>query len=306
MDRGVEILNGGAASGTIPQGEVVDLTGGKPIEGEVVDEKKPLVEGDEGYVAPGEPAGEADATKPVVPEAKPDTKPEVEKDQDADKGEHYFAGKQVEIEVPDEISTAFTEAGLDQKAVLSELFAKDGKFELKPETREKLDEKFGKLMVDGYLKMYKGLNDQQMAEMTRQAQSAEQEAKAIQTEYAELVGGEKGLEALEAYVLTLDDKQVASYNAVMGGDSWDAQKLVLSMLRNQMVAADKEKTGDKTVALIGDGDPAASLGSGDVTDKGFLTSQEYQSLMDTDKYWTDPAYQRKVDGLRSASIRAGK
>lgn len=310
MDRGVEVLNGGAASGTLPEGEVIDLTSAnsKGVVDEPAEETKPLVEGDEGYVAPGEPKVEPELGadgKPVVP-VKDEKKPEGEKEDDADAPQYFFGDQQVDIEVPEEIGTALTEAGLDEKAVMAELFAKDGKFELKPETRAKLDEKFGKLMVDGYLKMYKGLNDQQMAEIARQTQSAEEATKAIQTEYAEIVGGAEGLEALEAYVLTLDEKQIASYNAVMGGDSWDAQKMVLGMLRGQMAAADKERTGDKEVKLLGDGDPAASLGSGDVTDKGFLTGAEYQTLMDSDKYWTDPAYQRKVDTMRATSIRQGK
>ncbi|AWD90616.1 hypothetical protein [Pseudomonas phage Njord] len=310
MERGVEVLNGGAPTGAAPDG-IVDLTGStkQPIvdltgEGENTNvETQPLVEGDEGYVAPADadaPKLNADGTP-----ATPDPKDQKEPEQEGDAVEFFYGGQSVEIEVPAEISSALTEAGLDEKAVLAELFAKEGKFELTADTRAKLDEKFGKLMVDGYLKMYKGLNDQTMAEATKQAQSASEAQKQIQSEYTTIVGGEEGLGKLEAYVLTLDQKQIDSYNAVMGGDSWDAQKMVLTMLRTQMAAADKQANGDKTISLLGDGDPA-SLATGDITDKGWLSGAEYQKLMGDDKYWDDKSYQKKVDTMRSASIRAGR
>lgn len=275
-------LTGGATETTEVKPDVTDETGG--------DGKKPdgEVEGDggEGKDKPGDKEGE----------------------ETSDEEPAFFFGDQaVEVSVPAEISAQLAEAGVDEKALLGELFAKDGKFELGKETREKLEAKFGKVMVDGYLQMYRGLNTQVLAEHANTTKAAEAQATAMKAEYSELVGGEEGLNKLEAYVLAnFDDKQIASYNAVMAGESWEAQKMVLQMARQQMAQADKLANGDRTVKLLGDGDPNTSAPAGDLSHKTSLTSAEYQKIMDSDKYWTDRDYQRQVDSIRSASIRAGR
>ncbi|AWD90755.1 hypothetical protein [Pseudomonas phage Alpheus] len=220
---------------------------------------------------------------------------------------YHFGDQQVEVEVPSEISAALADAGVDEKALLTELFAEGGKFELSADTRAKLDEKFGKVMVDGYLNLYRGLNQQTIAEHARTTADAAKAAEAQQAEYAELVGGKEGLESLEAFILAnFDEKQIGSYNAIMSGDSWEAQRMVISMAKQQMAQHDKLTKGDRSVDLLSDGDPASRQSGDDITSKGFITSAEYNKIMDTDKYWNDRDYQRQVDSLRSQSIRAGK
>lgn len=219
---------------------------------------------------------------------------------------YHFGDQQVEVEVPAEISAALADAGVDEKALLTELFAEGGKFELSADTRAKLDEKFGKVMVDGYLNLYRGLNQQTIAEHARTQADATKVQEAQQAEYVELVGGKEGIEKIESFILAnFDDKQIASYNAIMGGDSWEAQRMVIQMAKQQMAQHDKITKGDRSVELLGDGTADGKPAGGDLTGKSTLTGAEYNKIMDSDKYWNDRDYQRQVDSMRSQSIRRG-
>jgi len=297
----VELIDNTAKDG------VLDLTGqagpatnvtAEPDTGTTIDNETGKVDEPE-LGADGEPVVKAE------PEPGAEVKDEGTTEEEAET--FYFGDQAVEVTVPDEISAALTEAGVDQKALLAELFAKEGKFELSEDTRGKLEAKFGKLMVDGYLNMYKGLNDQTIAKHAQEQTSAAEQTAAMQSEYKELVGGEEGLNKLESYILSnFDEKQIGSYNAIMGGDNWEAQKMVIQMARQQMAAHDKQTNGDRSIELLTDGGETAHKGDDDVTVKGYITGAEYQKLMDSDKYWSDRDYQRKVDSMRSQSIRSGR
>jgi len=207
--------------------------------------------------------------------------------------------------VPEEIGSALAEAGIEPKQLLSELFDKVGKFELTAENRQKLEGKFGKTLVDGYLKMYRWLNEQTLKSAAAAAEEESKTTAARHAEYNEVVGGAEGIDALEAFVLSsYDEKQIASYNAVMSGDSFDAQMLVLRAVRSEMQAKEKLTKGDTQVALIGDDTPA-STNAADAQVKPALSAYEYAKIMEGERYWKDKPYQKRVDASRIAGQRAG-
>lgn len=220
-----------------------------------------------------------------------------------DAPELYFNGEQVEVEVPDEVANALKEAGVEANDVVSQLFKKDGKFSLDEETYQKLTDKFGKVMVDGYLNLYKQQNENTMKVLADKEASEKATEEQHGKEYAEAVGGKEGLEKLEGYILdNFDDNQIAAYNAVMESGDHASQLLIISQVRAQMELQDKLVNGDKKVNLLGDegsqdNRPASPL------DKGYLTADEYQELIDAEKYWTDSEYMARVDAARTVGIR---
>ena len=55
-------------------------------------------------------------------------------------GELYFNGEQVQVDIPEELSSTLTEAGVDVNKVVSELYGKDSDFTLSDEARKPLDD----------------------------------------------------------------------------------------------------------------------------------------------------------------------
>ncbi|CAM0031080.1 head scaffolding protein [Vibrio phage D529] len=228
-------------------------------------------------------------------------------DSDSDSSESdvafFFGDTQVNVEVPDEVSNALKEAGVDSQELLKELFAEGGDFSLKEETRTKLEDKFGKTMVDGYLNMYKTMNQQTIDRIESDKQSAEATDKQRGEEYSSAVGGADGLAAMEGFILEhFDENQLSAYNAVMETDDHNSQMLIISQVKAQMQLADKLANGDKNIKLIGDNSSSSSVAASPI-DKGYLTYDEYQNLIEEDKYWTDREYSQKVDAARIAGKR---
>lgn len=222
---------------------------------------------------------------------------------EADESEYYFGEQQVNIEVPDEISTALTEAGIDEKELLSQLFKKDGDFSIDDETRSKLEDKFGATMVNGYLNMYKGINEQNVAKQKSEAAELETTEKAQSEAYATAVGGEEGLVAMEGYIVdSFAPEQLEAYNAIMENGDHSSQLLIISQVKSMMEMQDKLENGDSKVKLIGDKDSSNS-GVSTPLDKGYITSAEYNEIMLDDKYWEDSSYASKVDAARKAGFR---
>lgn len=292
----VEILDDNS-----PEQEI-DLTGGN-----VEPEQEP-VEQPEVDLTGDEPEAEVEAEPEGEPEGEPEPEPEKEEPEpaegDEEQAEYFFNGEQVEVEVPEEVSKALEEAGVTEKELLTQLFKKDGDFSLEEATRAKLDEKFGKTLVDGYLNMYKKTNESVLKDAALIKEESERTLQAQQTEFMETVGDVKGLEAIEAFVLdNFDDKQIAAYNTVMESDSHEQQLLLIQNLQARMELMDKVTNGDKNVKLIGD--DSSSSPAGTPMDKGYLTNQEYLEMMDTDKYWSDNSFASQVDAARQAGINKG-
>jgi hypothetical protein len=222
---------------------------------------------------------------------------------DSDAPEYFFGEEQVHIEVPDEISAALTEAGIDEKELLSQLFKKDGDFSIDDETRSKLEDKFGATMVNGYLNMYKGINEQNVAKFQKDAAAVLETEKAQGEAYSTAVGGEEGLVAMEGYIVdSFEPEQIEAYNALMENGDHSSQLLIISQVKKMMELQDKLENGDSNVKLIGDKD-ASNSGISTPMDKGYITAAEYDAIMLEDKYWEDSAYGQKVDAARMAGFK---
>lgn len=237
---------------------------------------------------------------PAVEDVAPETSKETEEPAPAEDVVLYWGEHQIDVDMPEEISSAFAEAGIDGKAVLAELYAQGGNFELTDKTKELLVEKFGKPLVEGYLGMYKMQNEMAIADYERQQADL---TATIQTNSAECdgivsaVGGWEGLN--EWAVNSMDDKQLNAFNAVMslGVEHWVAQKTVIESL----------------VARMGDGNAPLKLltddmSGGDSAPAGApqtLTAAQFQEAMYSDKYRNDRNYAAQIDNIRRQSQKAG-
>lgn len=217
--------------------------------------------------------------------------------------EYYFGEAKVEVEVPADIEAALSEKGIDSKQLLSELFAKDGKFELSADNRAKLDEAFGKTMVDGYLNLFKSQNEMTLSKLKAEQEAATAEQAKNSSEFGELVGGDEGWSELDNWASqNMSEQELASFNAVMSlpPEHWVAQKAVIQAIQMRRTAAQGDTSTDAPVKLIGDDSGAGARSSEGMPST--LTRDEFQQIMMTEKYRTDRGYAAKIDAIRSASI----
>lgn len=220
--------------------------------------------------------------------------------------EYYFDGGQVEVTVPDDIAAAFAEKGIDSNKVLSELFAKDGKFELTAETKSLLDEKFGKGLVDGYLNLFKQQNEMAVKQYKSEADAATKLQSEITSDFTDLVGGDDGWNELDKWAESnMSDSELASFNAVMSlpPTHWAAQRAVIEALQIKRGAVTEKAEGTGMGKLIGDDGEAGSRATGGLPST--LTMAEFHAQMATDKYRKDPQYAARIDAIRRASKQSG-
>lgn len=220
--------------------------------------------------------------------------------------EYFFGDDQVEVAVPDDIAAAFADKGIDANQVLSELFAKEGKFELTAETKAKLDEAFGKGMVDGYLNLYRQQNEMAVKQLKSDAEAQSKLHEQITSDFSTLVGGDAGWGELDAWAAeNMSETDLASFNAVMQlpPEHWQAQRAVIEAIQIKRGAVKIETEGTGMGQLIGDdttagGSPTAGLPQ-------TLTMAEFQGIMGSEKYRKDPQYAARIDAVRRASKQAG-
>ena len=220
--------------------------------------------------------------------------------------EYFFGDNQVEVEVPEDIAAAFAEKGIDSNQVLSELFAKEGKFELTPETKAKLDEAFGKPLVDGYLNLYRQQNQMAVEKFKSDAAAQEKMHEQITGDFNTLVGGDEGWGDLDKWAAeNMSETELASFNAVMQlpPEHWQAQRAVIEAMQIRRGAVVEKAEGTGMGELIGDTGEAGNRNSEGLPQT--LTMAEFQNLMGSDKYRKDPAYAARVDDVRRASKQAG-
>lgn len=184
-------------------------------------------------------------------ESKPDdTKADTEEEQ------YFFGEHEVTIEIPQDVTDSLKEKGIDAKQVAKELYAKDGKFELSDETKQKLYDAFGKFAVDAYLS---GLKVQNEAFFLKEANAAkEAEAANAQrfTDISKEVGGEDGWARLEEWALeTLSDDELTAFNTVMESGNQYLQQYAVRELEGRRKAAQ----GDDKPNLI---EPSQAAPSG--------------------------------------------
>lgn len=241
--------------------------------------------------AGGDPA----ATEEGKP-AEGDEKPEGEATEEVN--EFYWGDSQVEIEISDDVSAALQEKGLDAMAIAKELYAKEGGFTLSEETRQKLNEAFGKFSVDAYLSGLKAQNEMFLISSQRDAEKAEQANAERYTQVAKEIGGDEGWQRLESFALeALSDEELAAFNEVMGSGNQYLQAYAVRELESRRNA----DQGDDKVTLIS-GNAAGAQGGGPIT------RQEYYAEMAqlSEKYRGDKAGHAQAQAALDARRRAGQ
>lgn len=230
-----------------------------------------------------------------------------ESEADAEEAEpaYFFGGEEVSVSIPDDIQSALDEKGIDAKALVAELFAKDGSFSVGEETRAKLDEAFGKPLVDAYLNLYKGQNDLALKGLQAAAESEKQEIISNTESFNELVGGDEGWAKLSTWAAdNLSEEELSSYNAAMAlpKEHWGVQRLVLDALQQRYTAAIKADESDVIRLQSDGGAPANPVIEGLPST---LTRPQFQQMMRDTRYKTDPKFAAAIDGIRTASAAKG-
>lgn len=250
---------------------------------------------------------EADKSTVDKPEGKdnPD-EPNKDKEQEKDDAQFYFGDTPVDIEVPAEISEALKGAKIDEAALVKELFAKDGKFEVSEATKKALDKAFGKPMVDGYLNLFRQQNQIALDGYKKEAADMEASIKANSEDFSTLVGGDDGWNELAEWAGdNLSEAELGQFNAVMQlpPQHYQAQRAVIEALKIKQSAAVAAANGDKSVTLPTDsGDSSANRSAGL---PATLTREEFQLAMRTERYQTDRKYAEAIDNIRRASQKKG-
>lgn len=251
---------------------------------------------------PGDTGAEAaapgDAVEGQDSEPKPDdaeATPEV--------AECYFGDDAVEIEIPQDVTDALKEHGLDAVVIANELYAKGGEFKLSAETKEKLDKIYGKFAVDSYLAGLKAQNEGFMLNHKASAEAAERANTERFEVVAKEVGGSEGWGNLERFALeTMSDDELTAFNAVMESGNQYLQMYAVRELEGRRKAAQ----GDDKVTLV-DATGAASAGN----DNAPMSGADYMRAIAQlgQKYGNDKAAraaaERALDARRTAGMKAG-
>lgn len=201
----------------------------------------------------GDPPVEPGKDEPPVEPGKDEPPAEPGKDEPPseegdDAPEFYFGEQKVNVEVPDDLKAAFESKGVDVEPILAELYAKDGDFSLSEETKGKLDEAFGKPLVDSYLKMVKGVNESNLEAMSRQAKDAEAAQRELESWSNEQVGGEENWTAMEAWALdNVSDDELQGFNDAMASGNKFLQGLAIRGMQERW----KGEAGDGKPDLLG-------------------------------------------------------
>lgn len=197
-------------------------------------------------------------------ESKPDdTKADTEEEQ------YFFGEHEVTIEIPQDVTDSLKEKGIDAKQVARELYAKEGKFELSDETKQKLYDAFGKFAVDAYLSGLKAQNEAFFLKEANAAKEAEAANAQRFTDISKEVGGEDGWARLEEWALeTLSDDELTAFNAVMESGNQYLQQYAVRELEGRRKAAQ----GDDKPNLI---EPSQAAPSGG--DNSPLSRDQYIS-----------------------------
>lgn len=244
----------------------------------------------------GEDAGQGEASSGSYDKSEPDGS--------SDEDVRFFFGEQeVEIEIPEDVSTALKEKGIDAMQVAKELYGEGGKFELKEETKQKLYDAFGKFAVDAYLNGLKASNEAFLIKSEAQAKEAEAADAQRFTDIASEVGGEEGWSRLEEWALeTLSDEELTAFNAVMASGNQYLQQYAVRELEGRR----KQAQGDDKPALI---EPSAPAKANE--ENGPLTRDQYVQAIATlsQKYGNDrkamAEAQAKLDARRRAGMSRG-
>ncbi|HAE0645025.1 TPA_asm: scaffolding protein [Salmonella enterica subsp. enterica serovar Enteritidis] len=240
--------------------------------------------------AAGQPSGEGDG------EPNGESKPDGATDEEA---RYFFGGHEVTIEVPDDVTEALKEKGIDAMQVARELYGEGGKFELSEETKQKLYDAFGKFAVDAYLSGLKAQNETFFLREETAAKEAEAANAQRYTDIAKEVGGDDGWSRLEEWALdTLSDEELEAFNAVMQSGNQYLQQYAVRELEGRRKAAQ----GDDKPNLI---EPTATAATSE--DNAPLSREQYirEIAQLGQKYGRDRKGMAEAQARLDARRRAG-
>lgn len=234
----------------------------------------------------GEPTGD-DGDKPEE-EAKPET---------TEAPTFFFGETQVELDIPQDVTDSLAEKGIDAAAVAAELYAKDGKFELSAETKQKLYDAFGKFSVDSYLNGLKAQNEGWVNSQAKQQEETERQTAERFTHVSKECGGEEGWGRLEAFALeTLSDDEMEAFNAVMASGNQYLQQYAVRELEGRRKAVQ----GDDAVTMI---EPTAI--SGDSNNSPLTAAAYIKAISELSRFGHDRAGRMEAERQLDARRRAG-
>lgn len=234
---------------------------------------------------------------------KPDDQPKPDDTTATPEVELYFGEDAVSIDIPQDVTDALAEHGLDAVAIANELYAKGGEFKLSAETKEKLDKIYGKFAVDSYLAGLKAQNEGFMHQLQRDSEAAEKANSERFDVVSKEAGGAEGWANLERFALdTLSDEELSAFNEVMESGNQYLQMYAVRELESRRKAAQ----GDDKVTLV----DATSTAGADA-DNAPLSGQEYirAIAMLGKTYGNDrvarAAAEKALDARRTAGMKLG-
>jgi hypothetical protein len=204
-----------------------------------------------------------------------------------------FDGQDVTVEIPADLANAAAEKGIDAEAVAKELYSENG---LSDETRNALNEAFGKWQVDAYLKGLDAINRENMTRFRTDAENATKAQEQAWNDTMEIMGGEDRWADMDAWaVQNLSPEDLDEFNAVMKDGTLKMQKLMIRDLYKQF-----EEAGKPNAPVSLDLEQGENMPAGDT--KGAITQAEYFEAFKNGEYRKDPG---AWDARRKAGMLKG-
>lgn len=203
-----------------------------------------------------------------------------------------FDGQSVTVTIPADMANAAAAAGLDAMEIAKELYGENG---LSTETRNALNEAFGKWQVDAYLKGLDALNKQNMTQFKTDQENSQKAQEEAWNSTLEIMGGEDRWSDLDAYAAqNLSDEDLDEFNAVMKDGTIKMQQLMIKDLWSQYKAA-----GAPPAPATLDLEEGANATP---NENGAITQAEYFKAFQSGEYRKDPG---TWDARRKAGMQKG-
>ena len=203
-----------------------------------------------------------------------------------------FDGTEMEVSLPEELVTLFTDKGIDSKDLITDLYT--GEFGLSEKNHAALSELYGAPLVDSYISALKAQNGAALAEKASLDKQAEEANQAIWNETCEQVGGEGNWDILAEFAAdSLSEGDFEGFNKAMDSGSRFIQRIAIDNLMSQYKASE----GDLKPTLV---EPDSVQVDGGKT---FLTAQEFLELNKSGEIHNDEA---KYVAMRKKGISMGR
>lgn len=220
---------------------------------------------------------------------------------DGDTSDTEFDGKvtvkfndvDLDITVPQELTDALKDKGINVADVIDDLYSSD-EFTLNEANYAALSEIYGKSMLDSYLGALKAQNTLAVQNYQKAIDDKAALDKQVWDETVKQVGGEDNWTMLEAYALkSFSDEQLGDFNDVMANGTRYAQKLAIDALMHEY----RDNVGEMKVTLVDADTSNREQGN------SYLTKDQYLELHRSGKYKEDP---ERYDAMRRKGQQLGR